>query len=183
MPLLTSRVIGVGFLVGIGYLSSWQLGLGVAALVALLLFFPTLVFALLCTATWFLFLLVLPKLCIPLTELCVGCYYFPFGWPFLHVVGFSAVVTISNPVPLLILALALANVLLYFFPRTVLSLFALFVLWLAVPLFEALKQGLASLIDNPYGEPTRLPPKVVSGGEAVEIASKGKAHYEVRVHT
>jgi hypothetical protein len=69
--------------------------------------------------------------------------------------------------------------LLYFFPKIVLSLLGLLVLWMLWPLLMQLRVIIVKFIEAPYGEGT-MPEKVKNSEEAVEIAQgSGKSHYEV----
>ena len=80
----------------------------------------------------------------------IGCYYMPFHWPFLHVVGVGLLFTLGSDIKLTV-PVGILCTLLYFFPRSVLSLLGLFVFWMLWPIIGAARKQLAALIQSPYG--------------------------------
>ena len=79
LPYTTAYTLGLG-LWGLLTYGSWQMGAGVAALLLLFYFLPTTALCLLAFAAWFLFFVILPRICLFATEFSIGTYYFPFNW-------------------------------------------------------------------------------------------------------
>ena len=80
-----------------------------------------------------------------------------------------------------LIPMGIVCLLLYFFPRILLSIFGLFLLWMLYPLVAQGKQLLLKAIETPYGDGTdaKLPDKVKNSEEACEVAHAGKDHYGV----
>jgi DnaJ-domain-containing protein 1 len=81
--------------------------------------------------------------------MALGGYYMPFHWPFLHVCLLGLVFGTADYK--LLLPVGVLLTLLYFFPRSVLSLVALIVLWMLWPIVAAARQQIGLLIEQPYG--------------------------------
>jgi len=183
LPYTTACCLGLGVLGLLTYVT-WQVGVGAAALLLVFNFFPTFACCLLGLAAWLLFLVILPRLCLFLTEFSLGTFYFPFHWPFAHVVLLC--ILCSNLDWRALLPMGAFCALLYFFPRTVLSLVSLIILWMLFPVVREVRTMLIKLIESPYqkalqeGEaPSKMPEKVKSSEQAAEIANAGRDHYEV----
>ena len=86
LPWTSVLLVGVSLWGGLLY-ASWQLCAAVSCVLGLFYYLPTTALCLLAVAAWLLFFLILPRIALLGTELAVGIYYFPFMWPFLHVVG------------------------------------------------------------------------------------------------
>jgi len=180
LPYTTAYLLGIG-LWGLVLYASWQICLGASLLLLVFCYLPTLALCLVAAAAWLLFLLVLPRICLLLTELSVGCYFLSWYWPFVHVVLLCLLASggdIKTLIPLAILC-----VVLFYFPRIVLSMIGLFGLWMLWPLFSATRTALFKLLDAPYGTGAatigEMPEKVKNGEEAAEVALAGKSHYEI----
>lgn len=177
LPQTTAWLVGLALWGLLGY-ASWQLCAGVSALLLVFYYLPTLALGLVAVAAWLLFLVILPRICVFLTEMSLGCYYLPFHWPFLHVVFLCLLFANFQWKPMIPFGILLA--LLYFFPRIVLSLIGLFVLWMLMPLLKELRTQILKLLANPYGSgDTTMPDKVKDGAQAAEVAMAGATHYEV----
>lgn len=136
-------------------------------------------------------------MCVFITEMAVGTYFMPFWWPYLHALLF--VLLLGSSMPLLLIPGGIAMILLFFFPRLMSGLVALFVLWQAYPIIKAY---LKHLVDTPYGAlpysartshllaTSRMrslagvlegtaPGRIESSEEAVRVAHSGQNHYEV----
>ena len=178
LPYTTAWMLGITALGGITYLS-WQIGAGLTALLLLFSYLPTTAMALLGAAAWLLLLLILPRINLFATEFGLGTYYFPFHWPFLHVVLLC--VLFSNLEVKALVPMGILCAVLYFFPRIVLSLIGLFILWMLWPIIAQGKTLLLKLTQNPYatGDGSTMPEKVKTPEHAAEVATSGKSHYEV----
>ena len=153
-------------------------GLGGAAVLVCFSYFPNITWGILAFAAWVLFLLILPKLCLALTEYGTWTYFYPFGCFWGHVAIVAALFAFNQPVLALPLIIVLA--LLWYFPVAVVSLFGVALLWLLFPLLQAMKIYLLKAIENPYGVPPERPPeKLKAPEEAVEVALGGGSHYAV----
>ena len=95
LPYTTAWLVGGGLWVGLAYLS-WQACAVLSAVLLLFCYLPTLALGLVAAVGWLLFLSILPRICLLLTELGVGCYFFPFHWIFLHAVGISLLIASSD---------------------------------------------------------------------------------------
>lgn len=123
-------------------------------------------------------------MCAKVTEFSLGFYYFPFHWPFLHVVIFCLL--ISNFDWKMMLPFSLILTLLYFYPGIVCALIGLLVAWMLMPLLGHLRTAILKLLQDPYGTTdaegkpeSRMPEKVKDGTHAAEVAMAGTTHYEV----
>lgn len=97
-----------------------------------------------------------------------------------HFLGLSALLCYS--VPALLLPLGAVSLLLFFFPRVISALLALFFLWQIWPLLAELRKYAAKYVEAPYGslpEGEDAPAKIKNGEEAVQVAMGGKTHYEI----
>ena len=113
--------------------------------------------------------------CIILLSLTPTITHTPFRHrPFLHVVLICILFSNLEMKPLFFMSIFCT--LLYFFPKIVLSLLGLLVLWMLWPLLMQLRVIIVKFIEAPYGEGT-MPEKVKNSEEAVEIAQgSGKSH-------
>ena len=160
-------------------------GLGLSVTVALFYFYPHALLTLLGVACWLLFVIIMPKLILPLSELVVTLYYYPFGslfWCALaipppatshqhtkhvaaarasHLAFLGALFAYESPVMLAPLGIFL--LLFWFFPRVVGALLGLALVWLLFPLLNAARTHLRKLVEHPYGK--GIPPDKVSTGE------------------
>ena len=109
-------------------------------------YFPNITWGILAFAAWVLFLLILPKLCLALTEYGTWTYFYPFGCFWGHVAIVAALFAFNQPVLALPLIIVLA--LLWYFPVAVVSLFGVALLWLLFPLLQAMKIYLLKAIEN-----------------------------------
>jgi len=177
LPSTSAWMVGAT-LWGLAMYGSWRFGLAGSALLLLFYFLPSVSLALLGVAIWLLFLIALPRLCLAITEFGAGAYFAPFFWPYLHVIVLCLLLSYSMPA--LLLPLGIVCVLLYFFPKTIIALALLFLLYQLLPLFKMCKDYFLKIVEKPYGIPEGDPPeKIKNGEEAVEVALKGKLHYEV----
>jgi hypothetical protein len=149
LPYTSLVLLGLGTAGLLVYLGAWQLGAGAGTLLLVFYFLPTLALGLLGLVAWLLFLITLPRICLLLTEMALGGYYMPFHWPFLHVCLLGLVFGTADYK--LLLPVGVLLTLLYFFPRSVLSLVALIVLWMLWPIVAAARQQIGLLIEQPYG--------------------------------
>ena len=109
LPYTTAYLLGIG-LWGLVLYASWQICLGASLLLLVFCYLPTLALCLVAAAAWLLFLLVLPRICLLLTELSVGCYFLSWYWPFVHVVLLCLLASggdIKTLIPLAILCVVL----------------------------------------------------------------------------
>ena len=73
LPTFSAGIVGMSIWAFVMYIS-WQIGLAASALLLLFYYAPTVSLSLLGIAVWLLFLLILPKICIVLTEFCFGVH-------------------------------------------------------------------------------------------------------------
>ena len=110
-----------------------------------------------------------------MTEMGVGCYYMPFHWPFLHVCGLGLLFSAADLK--LLLPVGVLCTLLYFFPRSVLTLVGLLVLWMLWPILAAARRELKTLIDKPYGVATSDEDKAAAKKAEEPITDEGRRLY------
>jgi len=174
LPISCACLLGAAIW-GLAMWVSWRVGLWVTALLCLYYCLPSVALVLLGLAVWLLFLLTLPRICLLATELGAGTYFLPFSWPYLHALGI--VLLFGSSMPVALIPGGIIMLLLFFFPRVMSGLVALFILWQCYPF---LKAYIKQIVDAPYGKVEGSPPaRIECSEEAVHVALSGKTHYEV----
>jgi len=149
--------------------------LGAVAILLGFVHLPRTLLSLLAVVTWGFFLILLPKLCLALTEFGVSSYYYPFLSVFSHLTLLGALLSYETPTALIPCAIFL--LLFWFFPKIVGVFIGLFVLNLLLPSFYKMRDAVLAMVAAPYGSGTP-PDKIKTAEEAVGHVQASTNHYD-----